>query len=93
MQLQEALTLSVVLVLGITPLLAYPILHFGQGYVEETLLEARRKYEFCWLMKLTDGRHRLLLAGPGRLLCGAHDLVLRSDHGDPSQGWLLNAGI
>ncbi|CAE7531075.1 BASS4 [Symbiodinium sp. CCMP2592] len=35
----KALTLSVVLVLGITPLLAYPILHFGQGYVEETLLE------------------------------------------------------
>ncbi|CAE7359298.1 BASS4 [Symbiodinium sp. CCMP2456] len=35
----KALTLSVVLVLGVTPLLAYPILHYGQGYVEETLLE------------------------------------------------------
>ncbi|CAE7514646.1 BASS4 [Symbiodinium pilosum] len=35
----KALTLSVVLVLGITPLLAYPILHYGQGHVEESLLE------------------------------------------------------
>ncbi|CAE7314279.1 BASS4 [Symbiodinium natans] len=35
----KALALSIVLVLGVTPLLAYPILHFGQGYVEETLLE------------------------------------------------------
>lgn len=35
----KALTLSIVLVLGVTPLLAWPILHFGHGYVEESLLQ------------------------------------------------------
>ncbi|CAK9005482.1 unnamed protein product [Durusdinium trenchii] len=35
----KALILSIVLVLGVTPLLAWPILHFGHGYVEESLLQ------------------------------------------------------
>ncbi|CAJ1369337.1 unnamed protein product [Effrenium voratum] len=35
----KALALSIFLVLGVTPLLAWPILHFGQGYANETLLQ------------------------------------------------------
>eukprot|EP00440_Ansanella_granifera_P065757 gb/GFBE01071317.1/.p1 GENE.gb/GFBE01071317.1/~~gb/GFBE01071317.1/.p1 ORF type:complete len:336 (+),score=83.49 gb/GFBE01071317.1/:1-1008(+) len=35
----KALTLAIILVLFVTPLIAWPILHFGQGYVDETLLQ------------------------------------------------------
>lgn len=35
----KALFLAMVLVLFVTPLMAWPILHFGQGYVDPSLLE------------------------------------------------------
>eukprot|EP00913_Durusdinium_trenchii_P036083 g33764.t1 len=45
----KALILSIVLVLGVTPLLAWPILHFGHGYVEESLLqETVIELAKCW---------------------------------------------